>query len=229
MLVDVDIFHREVLEFTPPDKPTLLAGQLEEDLRTCLDEELSEFDEASNLEEQTDALIDLIYFAMGGLLKMGVAPGAAFAQVHEANMRKRRGINETRPKQHVDAIKPEGWTPPLLDALLRASPLNVLLATHMSPLFAICAEVRKERGSHYNQAGVELEEYFPFDHASHAQMVHVKGTRLRAEVQGSGFNPDFSVLREHLRDLVNYACFWYEMALEQEDDKVLPFLESLED
>jgi hypothetical protein len=219
MLVDVDRFHREVLEFTPPDKPTLLSEDTERDLRTCLDEELAEYDEATAIDDKADALVDLVYFALGGLLKMGVAPGAVFAQVHEANMRKRRGTNDTRPKQHVDAVKPKGWTPPMIDALLRASPLDVLLATHMSPLFGVCAAVRKERGDQYNQAGVDLGDYFPFDHVSHAQMVHVKGTRLRAEVQGSNFNPEFSALREHLRDLVNYACFWYEFALEQEDDK----------
>ena len=59
---------------------------------------------------------------------------------------------------------------------------------------------------------MQREDYFPFGHVSHAQMVHTKATRLRATVEDSGFNPDLADLEEHMVDLINYLCFWYEWA-----------------
>lgn len=81
-----------------------------------------------------------------------------------------------------------------------------------SPLFLACAVIRRKRGAQYNRAGVELGDYFPFGHASYAQMVHMKATRLRAEVQGAEFNPTFTALEEHMVDLTNYLSFWYDWA-----------------
>ena len=51
-------------------------------------EELDEFVAAKDLVEQTDAMIDLMYFALGTMVEMGVEPDSVFDIVHKANMSK---------------------------------------------------------------------------------------------------------------------------------------------
>ena len=74
-------------------------------------EELEELEAAETIEDQADAIIDLVYFAMGCLTEMGVPPEGVWQAVHKANMAKLwpDGV-------HVDAvgkvIKPAGWRNP---------------------------------------------------------------------------------------------------------------------
>lgn len=110
MLGMVERFHREVTGMPIPEKPAMLTG---EDFRSAmvhLREELTEFADATTLEEQADAMVDLSYIALGRLVQMGVLPGPAFEEVHEANMRKVSGATK-RGTAH-DAAKPATWTPP---------------------------------------------------------------------------------------------------------------------
>lgn len=86
---------------------------------TCLKEEVEEFREAAESGDyigMVDAMIDLQYFAMGVLYKMGITPDqivACCTAVHEANMTKKRGIKAGRGDgSAADAIKPADWTPP---------------------------------------------------------------------------------------------------------------------
>ena len=51
-------------------------------------EEVDEFVESTNVVDQADAMIDLIYFALGTLVEMGVRPAPLFDIVHNANMQK---------------------------------------------------------------------------------------------------------------------------------------------
>jgi predicted HAD superfamily Cof-like phosphohydrolase len=51
-------------------------------------EELKEFFHAKTTVDQADAMIDLIYLAIGTLVEMGVKPEQLFQIVHEANMSK---------------------------------------------------------------------------------------------------------------------------------------------
>lgn len=84
----------------------------------CLREEIEEFEEAIDQDfiGQIDALVDLIYFAVGGLTRMGIPSMLSrriFAAVHDANMTKKGGKKLERSIQHdLDAIKPEGWVSP---------------------------------------------------------------------------------------------------------------------
>ena len=84
----------------------------------CLREEIDEFEEAIDQDfiGQVDALIDLIYFAAGGLTRMGIPSKLSkkiFAAVHDANMTKKNGIKAERSISHeLDAVKPEGWIGP---------------------------------------------------------------------------------------------------------------------
>lgn len=84
-----------------------------------LQEEIKEFVDAyeeKDLVKQIDALLDLIYFAGGGLVRLGIVSNkseAMFQAVHEKNMMKKKGRKEERDiVGDTDAIKPEGWSSP---------------------------------------------------------------------------------------------------------------------
>ena len=114
-LKDVARFHEEVTGMPVPERPTQLSPARKAYAVKHLGEELDEFRfawEDGNLPEQADALVDLIYVAAGRLLEMGIAPGAAFDEVHAANMKRRPGRNAKRGNADHDAVKPEGWQPP---------------------------------------------------------------------------------------------------------------------
>lgn len=81
-------------------------------------EELEEYKEAHGQDfiAEIDALMDLIYFAAGGLTRMGVPhqlSTAIFKAIHTSNMTKSKGKKENREVTHdLDAIKPDGWLSP---------------------------------------------------------------------------------------------------------------------
>lgn len=214
-LAEVERFWREVLGQDVPESPRALRGDRLLHAVRHLKEELDEFTFApDDAEAQADALVDLIYVALGRLVEMGVAPGAAFEEVHAANMRKARGSNAKRPEAGgVDATKPEGWEPPDLLSLLRARAADVRDLGRLPPLLRAALDVRRERGRQYNRGEVGPRDYFPLGEASHVQMIHLKAKRLLAEHLGAreeGRELTEAEATEHLRDLVNYACFLVE-------------------
>lgn len=75
-------------------------------------EELVEFMEAPDLIGQVDAMLDLLYFANGTLVEMGVDPEKPFAMVHAANMRKLWPDGKPRWNAEGKVIKPDGWVGP---------------------------------------------------------------------------------------------------------------------
>lgn len=72
-------------------------------------EELVEFMQAKTLEDQVDALSDLMYFALGTFTLMGVKPEAIFDIVHNANMGKLHEDGKPRFNEQGKIVKPEGW------------------------------------------------------------------------------------------------------------------------
>lgn len=72
-------------------------------------EELIEFMESDTIEGQADALIDLIYFAIGTFTLMGVKPEALFNVVHAANMGKLHEDGKPRFDGQGKIVKPAGW------------------------------------------------------------------------------------------------------------------------
>lgn len=212
---EVRRFWTEVLGQDVPERPTALEGDRFQHACDHLGEELREFEGShGDLEAQTDALVDLIYVALGRLVEMGVAPGPAFEAVHEANMRKARGANAKRPSSGgVDATKPAGWEPPDLLPLLHVSARDVRDLGRLPPLIRAALDVRAERGRQYNRGDVGPRDYFPLGDASHVQMIHLKAKRILAEFKGAqadGRQLTAEEVTEHLRDLVNYACFMLE-------------------
>lgn len=74
-----------------------------------------------DLPETADALIDLIYFALGTVAMMGLPFSALFSEVHDANMRKE--LNPTgdgKRRNKLDVVKPPGWQPPDVAGILAA-------------------------------------------------------------------------------------------------------------
>lgn len=109
----VERFHEEVLGMPTPSQPVQLHPQRKAWAITAMLEELVEFRDSTSLEEQADALADLVYFAIGRSVEMGFDFNRVFAEVHKKNMLKERGSMSKRPgSQGYDAIKPLGWAPP---------------------------------------------------------------------------------------------------------------------
>lgn len=92
-----------------------------------LREELHEFEEAVELGDQAkmiDALVDLVYVAMGTAHLYGFPWDEVWTAVQEANMKKERGqpndARSTRGGVTWDVVKPEGWQSPDVRGILEA-------------------------------------------------------------------------------------------------------------
>jgi predicted HAD superfamily Cof-like phosphohydrolase len=120
-LREVEQFHRAVTGLPIPELPIMLTGERMDKSLEMLCEEINEFEMAATIGDQADALIDLIYFAYGRLLEMGIRPGPAFDLVHKANMEKVRGPNKRGDQ--FEAMKPDGWTAPDWNAFLGRQPI----------------------------------------------------------------------------------------------------------
>ena len=79
-------------------------------------EELREFEDAcadNNPAKAVDALVDMVYFALGAAAQMGVTPHCwqeCWDAVHAANMRKDKVPGLDTVKQGI--VKPAGWESP---------------------------------------------------------------------------------------------------------------------
>lgn len=86
-----------------------------------MQEELDEFKVAAksqDLAEQADALVDLVYVAMGTAVMLGLPWDELWAEVQRANMDKVRGM--TKRGHAVDVTKLPGWIPPQINDILYA-------------------------------------------------------------------------------------------------------------
>lgn len=109
--------------------PAELDGRAFEFRFRFLHEELAELRQAhmdGDLAKQADALVDLVYVALGTAAMMGLPWRDLWDEVHHANMRKERatGANDGRSVRghEYDVVKPEGWTPPDVFGVLTRSP-----------------------------------------------------------------------------------------------------------
>lgn len=104
--------------------PNMLDGELYDFRRDFMQEELDEFVDAwqvDDLAKMADALVDLVYVAMGTAHLMGLPWQELWDEVQRANMSKERaaadGSNSVR-KSSFDVVKPAGWTPPDIEGIL---------------------------------------------------------------------------------------------------------------
>ena len=91
-------FNRDVIDLPIPEKPQRLDPERKLWAQGAMSEELVEFMDAETLEDEVDALLDLVYFALGRVIEMGVLPGPAFEAIHVANMSKVKGELSKRPQ-----------------------------------------------------------------------------------------------------------------------------------
>lgn len=111
-------FNKRVLHIEP--RPMGFLSEAENDITIkSLKEEVKEFSDArieGDIVNSVDAIIDLMYFGVGALYKMGLTAGQierCCDVVHSANMEKKLGVNHRRGDgTAADAVKPAGWVPP---------------------------------------------------------------------------------------------------------------------
>lgn len=72
-------------------------------------EETAELLRADTIEDQADALTDLLYFVIGSFTVMGLKPEAIFDIVHDANMKKMGPDGKPIFDPQGKFTKPEGW------------------------------------------------------------------------------------------------------------------------
>jgi len=106
------------------EQPGFLGLEMQQFRIIALAEEFEEYVDAvreKDLEGALDALVDLVYFALGTAYIHGFDRfDEAFDRVHEANMKKVRAERPSDSKRGTgfDVIKPEGWTAPRLTDLI---------------------------------------------------------------------------------------------------------------
>jgi predicted HAD superfamily Cof-like phosphohydrolase len=119
-------------------KPTHITKRKLTERANFMFEELLEFAEASglgfdkrlmrfkpsddsdqDLAGQADALIDMVYVAMGTSIMLGLPWSKLWDEVHAANMKKKAAPTPRMP--NGDAVKPPGWTSPDARVILEAN------------------------------------------------------------------------------------------------------------
>jgi predicted HAD superfamily Cof-like phosphohydrolase len=132
LMADIAAFHKKFsLEYDGPPRqlPTDLLNfrvkflkeelrEYEDDANACACHLLTDKTDHANtthlLEKQLDALVDLVYVALGTAYLQGFDFNEAWRRVQDANMAKVRAFREADSKRGstYDVVKPEGWEPP---------------------------------------------------------------------------------------------------------------------
>jgi len=105
----VEDFHRKY-GFPIGEKPEMIEEKYFKLRVSWMLEEVMEMLQAEDLTSISDALADLIYYAVGTFIVLGIDGSEIFQIVHEANMRK--ATNEVRQYDGGKPIKDESWVPP---------------------------------------------------------------------------------------------------------------------
>lgn len=119
LLSDIREFH-EKFGLAYRGSPRFLPTELAEFREQFMMEELEEYSDSLVLANQLDALVDLVYVAIGTAYLQGFDFNEAWRRVHEANMKKVRVDRAENSKRGstFDVVKPEGWTAPDLSDLV---------------------------------------------------------------------------------------------------------------
>lgn len=105
----VAAFHQKYELHPDPNNPEFQKARI-----AHMTEELTEYVKAVKNEDregQLDALVDLVYVALGTAYIDKFKFDEAFTEVHNANMKK---IRQPSARSEWDVVKPEGWQPPKL-------------------------------------------------------------------------------------------------------------------
>jgi dCMP deaminase len=123
MFDDVAEFHKKFgLDYE--GNPRFLNPNLQSLRERRLIEELEEYFYAiknRNLTDAFDALIDLVYIALGTAYLHGFPFKEGWKRVHKANMKKKRAekSKDSKHNSHFDIVKPADWKAPELDDLIK--------------------------------------------------------------------------------------------------------------
>lgn len=122
MVQDLRNFHAK-FGHPRPKSPQELTPELSDFRIKFLQEELDEYKEAvknNNLEKQFDALLDLVYVAIGTADLHGFPWEEGWAEVQLSNMAKERATsaNQSKRGSSFDVIKPPGWKGPDIAGVL---------------------------------------------------------------------------------------------------------------
>jgi len=123
MLDDILEFYKK-FNLDIPKKPCLLSKELQDFRISFMQEELQEYINASNIKDMEgcfDALIDLVYVAIGTAVFHGFPFDKGWEEVHKCNMKKIRTKNPLDSKRNssYDVVKPINWKVPNLKELLK--------------------------------------------------------------------------------------------------------------
>lgn len=101
----------------------LIGEEIEDSTRLFNSPPINKAEVTSLLSKSLDAIIDLIYVALGTAYLQGFKSEMieeAWRRVHEANMKKIRAQRpeDSQRQSTFDVVKPPGWTPPNHDDLV---------------------------------------------------------------------------------------------------------------
>lgn len=121
---NIQAFH-EKFELAPLPKPGLLPQAMAAFRYKFLMEEMTELRDAildDDLPGVADALVDLVYVALGTAYLSGLPFDELWAEVQRANMSKVRATSAEQSKRGsaFDVVKPADWKPPQIREVLLA-------------------------------------------------------------------------------------------------------------
>jgi predicted HAD superfamily Cof-like phosphohydrolase len=99
-------------------KPRHLSPEEKTFYHKAILEEAQEYEDAKSLEDEFDALLDILVFTAGAILRHGFKGEAGIKEVVTANMEKIVGPLDKRGGFKLDLQKPVGWKPPNLSQFL---------------------------------------------------------------------------------------------------------------
>ena len=121
-VADVFAFH-DAMGVPCGDKPALISPDREALRLNLMNEEFEELWQAvrdGNLIEIADACADLCYVVIGTAIEYGIPLDVVWAEVHRSNMAKADpATGKVRFREDGKVLKPEGWKPPDIAAILR--------------------------------------------------------------------------------------------------------------
>lgn len=108
---DVRQFHK-TFDHPHPPLPTMQPADRVEARAQWMESEINELREATTVTKQADAYLDVAYFAIGGLVELGVSPGELWKIVQKANMSKVHEDGKVYKREDGKVIKPPHWIDP---------------------------------------------------------------------------------------------------------------------
>ena len=122
LIKDIDSFHKK-FKFEKNDKVGIPDNNELVNFRTSfLIEELAEYTQAITKRDAAgalDALVDIVYIALGTAWLFNLPFEKAWQEVQKANMSKIRTKSKSKKRgTSFDVVKPKGWRPPDIEQII---------------------------------------------------------------------------------------------------------------